>query len=59
MQKFPTITQKLRIDYAVITQRVRRHYGFITQILRNYYAIALGSITQFITQLNYAIKLRN
>ena len=56
------ITQRLRSHYAQITQSLRKEYADITQTLRSYqtgitqnYAIALRMITQFITQLNYAI----
>jgi len=64
---YAVITQQLRRCYAKITQslraRLRSNYADITQTLRNSithdYAIELrNSITQLITQLNYAINLR-
>ena len=63
---YAEVTQFLRRDYAVFTQQLRRftqplrnHYAKFTQSLRKVYAIQLRSITQFITQLLYAIALRN
>ena len=68
---YADVMQRLRnhyaLDYATITQMLRNHYALdyaaITQTLRNSithdYAIELrNSITQLITQLNYAINLR-
>ena len=56
---YAMITQPLRSHYAIITQCLRNVYAKITQSLRKVYANQLRSITQFITQLFYAIVLRN
>ena len=64
---YAKITQSLRKDYADITQALRR----VTQSLRRHYAIITqlhyaalrnslrNSLRKSITQIHYAIKLRN
>ena len=60
---YAAVTQSFRSGYAKITQHYANHYAGITQFFTQNYAIPLRMITQFITQLNYAIhyaiELRN